>query len=519
MTERYVTLGKPREEDDFSPRGGGGYTPRAGQDASRTIYVGQLRYDTDERVIRKWFEAYGPVAAVKLIYDKETGRSKGFGFVTFDDDRDARDALNDAGGRDLDGAAIKVNIAHGPAFFQPFSAGGRGRGRGFFPGGRGSGPPTHPRVDPRARGFDRRDERYSPGRYSPRSRSRSPGGRKHEREPYPDDAPADKRRRNNSLSRSRSSGRSASPSVSPSRSRSGTPPGRRVAAIAHGANGVADAPSAAAEAGAGPPAALPPIPAGMPPPAAEHTPPGLGVGAVANRASKPPPSAEAVKKELLRLRKQEQELGGRVRSLEDRVAKREGQLAQRDQALHSVKQELAAVRPQLQQYKQWVTALLEGTSKLISGRKAVAAAEAEAQRRQEQLAALQQDIEADAPRFGLDFANGGEHVDAGHAHDHDDDAAWEQLAADIQESERVAAAGAGSKVAATAEQAPPPAPGSVPPVQPSAAAPGSDMALQAVMQEAAMEEDEPNGWMAGKHDATGGGGRFEGMTFAVPPSV
>jgi hypothetical protein len=54
----------------------------------------------------------------------------------------------------------------------------------------------------------------------------------------------------------------------------------------------------------------------MPPPAAEHTPPGLGVGAVANRASKPPPSAEAVKKELLRLRKQEQELGGRVRSLE-----------------------------------------------------------------------------------------------------------------------------------------------------------------------------------------------------------
>lgn len=142
-----------------------------------------LPADTDERVIRKWFEAYGPVAAVKvrlyssrrpatspllsgawscaisgpthllpvclldaassppslvpflplpllqLIYDKETGRSKGFGFVTFDDDRDARDALNDAGGRDLDGAAIKVNIAHGPAFFQPFSAGGRGRGR------------------------------------------------------------------------------------------------------------------------------------------------------------------------------------------------------------------------------------------------------------------------------------------------------------------------------------------------------------------------------------------------------
>lgn len=63
----------------------------------------------------------------QLIYDKETGRSKGFGFVSFEDDRDARDALNDAGGRDLDGAAIKVNIAHGPATFPPFA--GRGRGR------------------------------------------------------------------------------------------------------------------------------------------------------------------------------------------------------------------------------------------------------------------------------------------------------------------------------------------------------------------------------------------------------
>lgn len=47
--------------------------------------------------------------------------------MTFEDDRDARDALNDAGGRDLDGAAIKVNIAHGPAAMG--FAGGRGRGR------------------------------------------------------------------------------------------------------------------------------------------------------------------------------------------------------------------------------------------------------------------------------------------------------------------------------------------------------------------------------------------------------
>lgn len=70
----------------------------------------------------------------QLIYDKETGQSRGFGFVTFDDDRDALDALNDAGGRDLDGAAIKVNTARGPG---GFVASGYGRGRGRCEGGQG----------------------------------------------------------------------------------------------------------------------------------------------------------------------------------------------------------------------------------------------------------------------------------------------------------------------------------------------------------------------------------------------
>ncbi|KAI7841756.1 hypothetical protein COHA_004622 [Chlorella ohadii] len=122
MGDRHVTLADAGGYPG-SPRGpAGGYRP---YDPSKTIYVGQLRYDTDERTVRKWFEAYGPVNSVKLIYDKETGRSKGFGFVTFEDDRDALDALNDAGGRDLDGAAIRVNTARGT----PYHVGG-GRGRG-----------------------------------------------------------------------------------------------------------------------------------------------------------------------------------------------------------------------------------------------------------------------------------------------------------------------------------------------------------------------------------------------------
>ena len=65
---------------------------------------------------------------LQLVWDKELGRSKGFGFVSFADERDARDALNDAGGRELDGAVIKVNIAHGPAIIPGYGPGRGGRG-------------------------------------------------------------------------------------------------------------------------------------------------------------------------------------------------------------------------------------------------------------------------------------------------------------------------------------------------------------------------------------------------------
>lgn len=75
-------------------------SPRGRPDVNRTIYVGNLRYDTEEKIVRDWFEKYyGPVSFVKLIYDKETGRSKGFCFVTFEEEADATEALNDSNGR------------------------------------------------------------------------------------------------------------------------------------------------------------------------------------------------------------------------------------------------------------------------------------------------------------------------------------------------------------------------------------------------------------------------------------
>lgn len=135
----------------YSPRaadghGGGGRTGgRYGStffDTQRTIYVGNLRFETREDTIKKFFEGYGPVTAVKLIYDKETGRSRGYGFVSFEDEQDASDALHDANNRELDGGRIRVNSARGPPGGTTDRGGFGGRGRGRWAGrgrGRASG--------------------------------------------------------------------------------------------------------------------------------------------------------------------------------------------------------------------------------------------------------------------------------------------------------------------------------------------------------------------------------------------
>lgn len=540
MGDRYVTITRPNDGDfNGSPRGYRSGPP----EPSRTVYVGQLRYDTDEKTVRRWFEAYGLVQSVKLIYDKETGRSKGFGFVTFEDDRDARDALNDAGGRDLDGAAIKVNIAHGPSAMANGFGGGRGRGRmgnagggrgDFYGGGGGGSGRGAPYRPPYGRGFDRRPsggtagpaaggaggegDRYSPGRYSPRgrSRSRSPG-RKHERDERYDDAEEQpKRRRQNSPSKSRSPSRGRSASRSPQRSASRSP-GARSASRSRSRSGtrspsrqrysaspppasdkLTEQPGTAVAHAAAPAAPSPSDQPNLSLPAivtaaaavAEHTPPvsahpvrlaPAAGGGGGGSGAKPPPNLEAVKKELLRLRRQEQELGGKVRSLQDELTKKERQVAQRDHELGEAQAQLRAVQPQLETYKQWVADLLEGATKLASSRSAATAAKAEARRHEESLAALQRNIVGEAERSGLDLPGGVLH------YVEDEDAAWEQLAATIQESERVAAAEAAGG-------------GSAARVRNGAAAAGQrgqqleegqqqspEMQLQAAMQEAAME--------------------------------
>ena len=75
------------------------------------IYVGNLSYDTDDASLRSAFEQFGKVDDARVVQDKYTGRSRGFGFVEMADDNEARTAIERTDGTDLDGRSLKVNEA------------------------------------------------------------------------------------------------------------------------------------------------------------------------------------------------------------------------------------------------------------------------------------------------------------------------------------------------------------------------------------------------------------------------
>jgi heterogeneous nuclear ribonucleoprotein A1/A3 len=92
----------------------------------KKLYVGGLAWATDNAGLEKVFSAFGEVEEAKVIMDRETGRSRGFGFVTFVEAGDAEKALS-LDGTQLDGRSIKVSIAQER---QPRSGGGGGGGGG-----------------------------------------------------------------------------------------------------------------------------------------------------------------------------------------------------------------------------------------------------------------------------------------------------------------------------------------------------------------------------------------------------
>jgi RNA recognition motif-containing protein len=75
------------------------------------IYVGNLSYSMTESELHDAFAAYGEVASAKILSDRETGRSRGFGFVEMPNQREAEEAIAQLNGKDLGGRALRINEA------------------------------------------------------------------------------------------------------------------------------------------------------------------------------------------------------------------------------------------------------------------------------------------------------------------------------------------------------------------------------------------------------------------------
>ena len=75
------------------------------------IYVGNLSYSLSESELREAFAGYGEVSSVKVLMDRETGRSRGFGFVEMPNQSEAEAAIAQLNGKELGGRALRVNEA------------------------------------------------------------------------------------------------------------------------------------------------------------------------------------------------------------------------------------------------------------------------------------------------------------------------------------------------------------------------------------------------------------------------
>jgi RNA recognition motif-containing protein len=104
------------------------------------IYVGNLPYTATEEDVTDLFAAYGPVERVKIITDRETGRSKGFAFVTLGDQSQLNASIEALNGHDFQGRALRVNASE-PKEPRPggFRSGGGGGGGGGYGGERRGG--------------------------------------------------------------------------------------------------------------------------------------------------------------------------------------------------------------------------------------------------------------------------------------------------------------------------------------------------------------------------------------------
>lgn len=97
---------------------------------AKRLYVGNLAYTVSSEDLQQLFEQYGQVRSAQVLSDRETGRSRGFGFVEMDDDGEADAAIQSLDGSNHEGRRLTVNEARPRT-----EGGGGGRGRGGYGGG------------------------------------------------------------------------------------------------------------------------------------------------------------------------------------------------------------------------------------------------------------------------------------------------------------------------------------------------------------------------------------------------
>ncbi len=104
---------------------------------AQNLFIGSLAYSTTDDSLKAFFEQIGEVESARVITDRDSGRSKGFGFVEFKDEANNQKAVDDLNGKELDGRPITVNLAR-PKEDRPRrdfggnDRGDRGNGGGSF---------------------------------------------------------------------------------------------------------------------------------------------------------------------------------------------------------------------------------------------------------------------------------------------------------------------------------------------------------------------------------------------------
>lgn len=102
------------------------------------LYVGNLSYNVGDSELQELFSTFGTVSSAKVITDRDTGRSKGFGFIEMGTNDEANAAIAALNGKEIDGRALTVNEAK-PKTDNGGGRGGFGGGRGGYGGGGGGG--------------------------------------------------------------------------------------------------------------------------------------------------------------------------------------------------------------------------------------------------------------------------------------------------------------------------------------------------------------------------------------------